>query len=87
MYYCFLIKGSYNYFAYLRANGVLGVFEHPSVSAQFQRFAVEVAWRTLRTVGRIPGIPLTLARQSRVSPVRRREPQPFRFVSPFSRVR
>jgi len=71
---------------YIRADGLLDVFEHPSVTAPFQRVAIEVARLAPRTVGRIPGIPLTLLRQPRVFPVRRRELQPFWFVRLFGRV-
>lgn len=75
------------YVMYLRADGVFDVFEYPSFMAQFYLVAIEVPRRAQRTVGRIPGIPLTLARLSRFFPVRRRKPQPFRIVSPFGRVR
>lgn len=71
---------------YLRADGLLDVFEHPSVTAPFQRVAIEVARHAPGTVGWIPGIPLTFTRQSRVFPVRSREPQPFRFVNLFGLI-
>lgn len=75
---------------YFRADGVLEVFVHPVVA--FDRDVVEELAGLAPPVAVAVVVPPdrvshTLDRLFRVVPVRRGQPQPVRFVRPFSPVR
>lgn len=87
------VPGNIDKRTYLGADGVLVVFEHPTVPTCFRHVLVECARHTHRPLTTVvaagpgyDGVPLTFLRSSRVFPEGRREPQPIRLVHPCRRL-